>query len=144
MAKEMIRIRLKAYDHQVIDQSAEKIVETAKRTYLAILKEKSPFVKGIFRFFHEILSERIHELRMRQGYTQVSLAKKLGVSKQAVSNWENGNIQPSIYMLIRIADLFSVTTDYLLGREYVLQADLSRLPPEVAGHILLLIKDLER
>ena len=31
-AKEMIRIRLKAYDHQVIDQSAEKIVETAKRT----------------------------------------------------------------------------------------------------------------
>ena len=31
MAKEMIRIRLKAYDHQVIDQSAEKIVETAKR-----------------------------------------------------------------------------------------------------------------
>lgn len=91
-----------------------------------------------------ILSERIHELRMRQGYTQVSLAKKLGVSKQAVSNWENGNIQPSIDMLIRIADLFSVTTDYLLGREYVLQVDLSRLPPEVAGHILLLIKDLER
>ena len=32
MAKEMIRIRLKAYDHQVIDQSAYKIVETAKRT----------------------------------------------------------------------------------------------------------------
>ena len=32
MAKEMIRIRLTAYDHQVIDQSAEKIVETAKRT----------------------------------------------------------------------------------------------------------------
>ena len=31
MAKEMIRIRLKAYDHQVIDQSAEKIIETAKR-----------------------------------------------------------------------------------------------------------------
>ena len=32
MAKEMIRIRLKAYDHQVIDQSADKIVETTKRT----------------------------------------------------------------------------------------------------------------
>ena len=32
MAKQMIRIRLKAYDHQVIDQSAEKIVETARRT----------------------------------------------------------------------------------------------------------------
>ena len=32
MAKEMIRIRLKAYDHQLIDQSAERIVDTAKRT----------------------------------------------------------------------------------------------------------------
>ena len=36
MAKEMIRIRLKAYDHQVIDQSAEKIVETAKRNGAAV------------------------------------------------------------------------------------------------------------
>ena len=35
-AKNMIRIRLKAYDHQVIDQSAEKIVETAKRTGAAV------------------------------------------------------------------------------------------------------------
>ncbi|HDB5666562.1 TPA: 30S ribosomal protein S10, partial [Staphylococcus aureus] len=32
MAKQKIRIRLKAYDHRVIDQSAEKIVETAKRS----------------------------------------------------------------------------------------------------------------
>ena len=32
MAKQMIRIRLKAYDHKVLDQSAERIVETAKRT----------------------------------------------------------------------------------------------------------------
>ena len=79
---------------------------------------------------------------MEQGYTQVSLAQKLNVSKQAVSNWENGNIQPSRDMLIRLADLFSVTTDYLLGREYALQADLSRLRPEAAGHILLLIQDL--
>lgn len=89
-----------------------------------------------------ILSERIRELRVKQGYTQVSLAQKLSVTKQAVSNWENGNIQPSIDMLVRLADLFSVTTDYLLGREYTLRADLSRLRPEVAGHILLLIQDL--
>ena len=36
MAKETIRIRLKAYDHQLIDQSAERIVETAKRTGAAV------------------------------------------------------------------------------------------------------------
>ena len=70
-------------------------------------------------------------MRVQQGYTQVSLAKKLSVSKQAVSNWENGNIQPSIDMLLRIADLFSVTTDYLLGREYSLQR--LALEPAAAG-----------
>ena len=38
--KEMIRIRLKAYDHQLIDQSAEKIVETAKRTGASVSREQ--------------------------------------------------------------------------------------------------------
>ena len=62
-----------------------------------------------------MLNKRIHDLRVAQGYSQVALAKRLGVSKQAVSNWENDNIQPSIEMLIRLAELFSVSTDYLLG-----------------------------
>ena len=67
-----------------------------------------------------MLNKRIHDLRVAQGYSQVALAKRLGVSKQAVSNWENDNIQPSIEMLIRLAELFSVSTDYLLGREAAL------------------------
>ena len=45
MAKEMIRIRLKAYDHQVIDQSAEKIVETAKRTGASV-SGPIPYIRG--------------------------------------------------------------------------------------------------
>ena len=49
MAKEMIRIRLKAYDHQVIDQSAEKIVETAKRTG-ATVKGPVPLPTKMERF----------------------------------------------------------------------------------------------
>ena len=49
MAKEMIRIRLKAYDHQVIDQSAEKIVETAKRTG-AVVRGPVPLPTRIQRF----------------------------------------------------------------------------------------------
>lgn len=89
-----------------------------------------------------MLNKRIKSLRLNRGYSQVELAKRLGVSKQAVSNWENDNIQPSIEMLIRLADLFGVTTDYLLGRENTLQIDLSALCPEVAGHIALLVHDL--
>ncbi len=91
-----------------------------------------------------MLNKRIRELRIAQRYSQVALAEKLGVSKQAVSNWENDNIQPSIEMLIRLADLFCVTTDYLLGREETIRVDLSGLSPEVAGHISLLIHDLSK
>ena len=90
-----------------------------------------------------MLNKRIRELRMAQGYSQVALAEKLGVSKQAVSNWENDNIQPSIEMLIRLADLFCVTTDYLLGREEIPRIDLRGLDANIAGHLTRLIHDLQ-
>ena len=59
--------------------------------------------------------ERIKELRMSLGINQVQFARKLNVTKQCISNWESGYIQPSIDMLIRIARTFSVSADYLLG-----------------------------
>ena len=64
MAKEMIRIRLKAYDHQVIDQSAEKIVETAKRTGATVsgpipLPTKKEVVT-ILRAVHKYKDSREH------------------------------------------------------------------------------------
>lgn len=46
-----------------------------------------------------MLNERIKELRLAHGMTQVELARELSVSKQCVSNWENNNIQPSVDML---------------------------------------------
>ena len=65
MAKEMIRIRLKAYDHQVIDQSAEKIVETAKRTGATVsgpipLPTKKEVVT-ILRAVHKYKDSRTHK-----------------------------------------------------------------------------------
>ena len=89
-----------------------------------------------------MLRKRILELRVAHGYTQVTLAKKLGVSKQAVSNWENDNIQPSIEMLVRLADAFGVTTDYLLGREEAPRLNVDGLSEAAVAHIALLIDDL--
>lgn len=60
---------------------------------------------------------RIKILRLSKELNQVQLAEFLGVKKQSVSNWENDNIMPSIEMLMKIADFFHVTTDYLLGRD---------------------------
>ena len=88
-----------------------------------------------------MLNQRIRELRLAFGWSQVELAGRLGVSKQTVSNWENDNIQPSIEMLIRIAKTFGVTTDYLVGMEDAVRLDISGLPTAFVAHLELLIED---
>ena len=77
-----------------------------------------------------MLHEQIRRLRMAHGITQVELAHRLGVSKQSVSNWENDNIQPSIDMLMKICNTFSVNADYLLGIDPAETIDISSLTDE--------------
>lgn len=89
-----------------------------------------------------MLGERIKNLRMNKNLSQVDLAKCLCVTKQSVSNWENENIMPSIEMLIKIANYFSVSTDYLLGlsEKHTLNTDgLSELQ---ISHIQTIIDDI--
>lgn len=88
-----------------------------------------------------MLGQRICELRTANGWSQVDLAKKLGVVKQTVSNWENENIQPSIEMLVRLAKLFNVTTDYLLGLDVIPRLNVEGLPTNVVVHLSQLIED---
>lgn len=59
----------------------------------------------------------IKNLRTSHNLNQVQLTQKLNVSKQTVSNWENNNILPSIEMLVKIADFFCVSADFLLERD---------------------------
>ena len=59
-------------------------------------------------------SEKLQILRKNKGYTQETLADKLGVSRQAVAKWESGQIYPDISNLIQISDLMSVSVDYLV------------------------------
>lgn len=53
--------------------------------------------------------------RERCGLTQNALAEQLGVSQQTISKYENGSREPDLENLIRMAKIFHVTTDYLLG-----------------------------
>ena len=89
-----------------------------------------------------MFSERIKELRNDLNLTQVELAKRLSVTKQCVSNWENNNIQPSIDMLIKIADFFDVSTDYLLGLDEKKLLDVSALTDLQISHIRQVVKDI--
>lgn len=62
-----------------------------------------------------MLGERIRELRTQNGLTQAELGKRVGVIKQTISSWENGISSPGNEVLAELAQLFGVTTDYLLG-----------------------------
>ena len=59
---------------------------------------------------------RIKELRKEEGKTQKEVAEKLGVTSQCLGYYENGKSHPSPEMLMKIADYFLVSVDYLIGR----------------------------
>ena len=63
-----------------------------------------------------MFDERLKSLRKKCGYTQVSLAETLGVSKGTVAMWETGKRTPDFETLIKLSDLFDVRTDYILGK----------------------------
>ena len=88
------------------------------------------------------LNENIKKLRLARGLNQVEFGKAIGVSKQCVSNWENDNVMPSIEMLVKMADYFSVSTDVLLGREEKVTLDVSGLTNEQIGHVSLIVNDI--
>lgn len=87
--------------------------------------------------------ERIKSLRLSTGMNQVEFGKRIGVTKQCVCNWENNNIQPSIDMVIRIARVFSVTSDYLLGLTDTISVDVSGLGEAEILHIQNVINDMK-
>ncbi len=88
-----------------------------------------------------MLGQRINQMRLALGWSQVELAKRLGVAKQTVSNWENENIQPSVDMLVSVAKLFGVSVDFLLGLDSVPRLDTEGLPMDMVAHLSLLISD---
>ncbi|MFA7075992.1 MAG: helix-turn-helix transcriptional regulator [Candidatus Izemoplasmatales bacterium] len=62
-------------------------------------------------------SKKIYELRKLHNLSQEDLANKLNVSRQAVSKWENGTYMPDIVNLVKLSEIFNVSTDYLLKED---------------------------
>ena len=60
--------------------------------------------------------ERLKKLRIENKIIQKDVAEVLGITRQAVSYYENGEREPGIKELIILADLFDVSIDYLVGR----------------------------
>ena len=65
----------------------------------------------------DTFGQRLKKLRIDSGLTQVELAKKLGAYQSKYRNWESDINEPDIPTINKLADIFGVTTDWLLGRD---------------------------
>ncbi|MBQ2884815.1 MAG: helix-turn-helix transcriptional regulator [Alphaproteobacteria bacterium] len=83
-------------------------------------------------------------LRLQNNMTQAQLAQKLGLTKSVISAYETSLRLPSYDVLIHIAKIYNVSTDYLLGVEQKQQIDLSGLSQEEIDALLNLIKAMKR
>lgn len=70
------------------------------------------------------LGDKLLQLRKNNDMSQEELANELGVSRQAISRWEMGNVYPDSTNLLKIAQMFKVTTDYLLDNKYSVKDDV--------------------
>lgn len=87
--------------------------------------------------------ERLHNLRTQSGITQTELAKRLGVTKSVISYYEHLERNPSPDVLIQLADIFRVTTDYLLGVTHKKVIDVTELDAEDMKFLLYTVEFLK-
>lgn len=96
---------------------------------------------------------RLKELRLEKGLNQQQLAKHLDTTQRNVSNWENGNSEPDIQMILKMAKFFEVSVDYFLDSdeemnrkddfellENYLIATIKNLPIEKKRALLILLQ----
>ena len=69
-----------------------------------------------------ILADKIIELRKKNGWSQEDLAEKLEVSRQSISKWESAQSIPDMNKILKLSEVFSVSTDYLLKDEIELDS----------------------
>ena len=74
-----------------------------------------------------MIADRIKSLREQRGFTQVELAKRLGITRSGVNAWEMGISVPSTQYIVELAGIFKVSTDYLLGVDSTVSIDVSGL-----------------
>ena len=83
---------------------------------------------------------KIEELRIKNGFTQEELAKKINVSRQSISEWEKGNSTPNIDNLILLSKILKTSLDYLItGKEESLN---SLIPGGIELEYIKLIKSI--
>ena len=84
---------------------------------------------------------RLKEIRLLYGMSQLKLSEIIGVSRSTVAMWESGSSLPDYETLIRLADYFDCSTDYLLGRVDHPRLEKRKAPPESGADAYVRDKD---
>jgi transcriptional regulator with XRE-family HTH domain len=87
------------------------------------------------------LRERVRQLREERGWSQGELAEKIGADPAQISRYEHGRITPSADAIIRLAETFGVSTDYLLVDDAPRRA--FRSPEDTLGDRLAGLAELD-
>ena len=90
------------------------------------------------------ISQRLRKLRLDRHMTQAQGARRGGVAATTVSSYETDIRLPSYEVLIRLADLFAVSADYLLGRDKSRCIDITGLTDEEAAVVSGMVNLLKR
>lgn len=91
----------------------------------------------------KVIAEKIKFLREQKDMTQTELAKKLGITRSSVNAWEMGISVPSTQYVVELANMFSVSTDYLLGIMKTSSIDVSGLDDKDIEIIYRLVEHLK-
>ena len=87
---------------------------------------------------------KLRTLRTQSGMSQTELAKRLNITKSVVSYYELQERTPSPDVLVQLADIFHVSTDYLLGLNHKKMIDVSDLTDDDFQFLLLTIETLRK
>ena len=90
-----------------------------------------------------MIADKIKELRTANNITQSELAARLGITRSSVNAWEMGISIPSTMYIVELAQLFSVSTDYLLGISHEIILDLSDLDNDAIQIVSELVQYLK-
>lgn len=91
-----------------------------------------------------MIADRIKQVREKNKMTQAELAKRIGITRSGVNAWEMGISIPSTQYIVELAQIFNVSTDFLLGVEKTLTIDASGLHESDIIVVQELIEHLRR
>ena len=86
--------------------------------------------------YAKVFAVKFKEIRTQKGFTQSEMAEFLDCSQQTINVWESGQHTPKITMLVKIAESFGVSVDWLLGRKEPIKI-LTEIPPDVKNIVEL-------